>query len=139
MNNELFAHHYRGVGYDCFEDLWGIKDCRCCENLFLEGILVVISVRSVGSRKKTSTRKFVLQTTASSYKNKANKKKQKGFKYVKYCFFIEFSLRVKHFLGQSCSVSSIPMNPPEYCSSSGEFNIQSNSIQHMRYHTYTWT
>ena len=61
------------------------EDCRCCENLFLEGILVVISVRSVGSRKKTSTRKFVLHTTTSSFKNKTNKK-QRSFKYVKYFF-----------------------------------------------------
>ena len=60
------------------------EDCRCCENLFLEGILVVISVRSVGS-KKTSTRKFVLHTTTSSFKNKTNIK-QRSFKYVKYFF-----------------------------------------------------
>ena len=47
---------------------------------------MVISVRSVGSRKKTSTRKFVLHTTTSSYKNKANIKK--GLRHVKYLFFI---------------------------------------------------
>ena len=78
------------------KSLCRIRDCRCCGNLFLEGILVVISVRSAGSRKKTSTRKFVLHTTTSSYKNKVNIK-QKGLKYVKYCFFIELRLRVKYF------------------------------------------